>query len=594
MNEFFTFIRRARKRIFSEFGNPLTFCRELLTKNGTDFLPDDIATLLADAETDERNYAIASAYSLLIGETRRRELAAYFTPPVLVRAVLDASAPVLDRCDTPAVLDPSCGGGSFLTPVARYLITNNVARGSTREAACEKALTCVNGIEIDSGLASLSRTLLRDMLARESGYRTKGKLGMVHRADALFHNPGTKFDLIIGNPPFGRIGSERATTLLKNDEPGNIGGHTNLYALFLIRSLGWIKPGGGLVFVLPTSFVAGPYFASLRNEVLKHAEVSRIDLHEQRDNLFLGAVQDICVLSLRKREVSETSYIGHKQEYELGIIDAKGSRRITGSAVARSEGEPWLLPVAHEVKVFAASARKSSEVGAPFTLSDYGYRVRVGKVVPTRERKRLHALRERGDLPLLWASTIRPNASFDFTASDRIGNARWYCPPDSVVMQYSTTRPAVILQRTSNRDQPRRLNAASVPAKFRIAYRKGFVAENHVIVIESLRVKPLVSPRKVAMLLNSSVVNERFSAVCGSFSISAKLLKRLALPNPASVSNLRKHEIEHGLRTLFAGIDEPLVSNAAGNAQNTVDKPGDLCRGAAVDKNAGLKRRAVA
>jgi adenine-specific DNA-methyltransferase len=594
MKEFLAYIQRAQKQIIAEFGDALTFCRELLTEDGPDFLPDDIANLLADAEADERDYAIASAYSLLIGETRRRELSAYFTPPVLSRAVLDASTPVLDHCDSPAVLDPACGGGSFLTPIARYLIAKDVAQGSTHEAACEKALNSLGGIEIDPGLASLSQTLLREMLARENGYRTKGKLRVVRWADALRHNPGMKFDLIVGNPPFGKIGSKRAATLLKPGEPGNMGGHTNLYALFLMRSLGWLKPGGGLVFVLPTSFVAGPYFASLRQEVLKRAKVVRIDLHEQRGNLFLGAVQDICLLSLFRRSTNAASDTGHEQEYELGVIDAKGTRRSTGSAVAKSGGEPWMLPVVHEVKVFAVPANKSGEAHAAFTLFDYGYRVRVGKVVPTREREQLHASRKRGDLPLLWASTIRRDGSFDFTASDRIGNARWYCSPDPKAMRYNTTQLAVVLQRTSNRDQARRLNAASIPAKFRTAHRNGFVAENHVIVIEALRAKPLVSPKKVAMLLNAAVVNERFSAVCGSFCVSAKLLQRLALPDPASVSKLRKPEIEHGLRKLFAGIKELLVSNAAGNAQNAIDEPGDLRRGAPIDKDASLKSRAIA
>ena len=334
------------------------------------------------AEPDERDYVIASAYSLLIGETRRRELSAYFTPPVLSRAVLEASAPILDRYNDPDVLDPACGGGSFLTPVVRYLISKNVQRGSSSETACARVLKCVRGIEIDPGLASLSQTLLRDMLARETGFRVNGKLGVVRRADALRQCPGKTFDLIVGNPPFGKIGSKRVNVFLRDGEPGNMGRHTNLYALFLMRSLNWVKPGGGLVFVLPTSFVAGPYFASVRKQVLKQAEVARIELHEQRENLFLGAVQDM--------------------------------------------------------------------------------------------------------------------------------------------------------------------------------------------------------------------VNERFSAVCGTFSVSAKLLQRLALPDLAAVSKLRNGEMEHGLRTLFARVKNLLASDAAGNAQDAIDKTGNLRSGTAIDKDAGLKRRAIA
>jgi adenine-specific DNA-methyltransferase len=117
MKEFFAYVRRTRKQIIADCGDALAFCRELLMEDSPDSLPSDIATLLLDAEPDERDYAIAGAYSLLIGETRRRELPAYFTPPVLSRAVLDASAPPFWTVPMMrSVLDPACGGGSFLTP----------------------------------------------------------------------------------------------------------------------------------------------------------------------------------------------------------------------------------------------------------------------------------------------------------------------------------------------------------------------------------------------------------------------------------------------------------------------------------------------
>jgi adenine-specific DNA-methyltransferase len=595
MKDFFAYIRREQRKILAQYGGPVEFCQELLAEDGEECLPDKLADVFSAAEPDERDYAIASAYSLLIGEKRRRELSAFFTPPMLSRAVLEASADILDRCEHPRVLDPACGGGSFLTPVVRHLIGKGVQRGLPLEQACEEALGNLHGIEIDSGLATLSQTLLRSSLAREFGFTSKRRLTVVRCADALDETPGNEYDLVVGNPPYGKIGRHRVATLLKHDGPANMGGHTNLYALFLLRGLGWLKPGGGLVFVLPTSFVAGPYFASLREEVLKRAEVVRIDLHEQRENLFLGAVQDVCVLTLRRRDSPAAAEAHLDQSYQLGVIDAKGALRDAGTALARGNGEPWILPVAHEVRPFVAKAANAAAADTPgFTLTDYGYRVRVGKVVPTRERERLHRTRQKGDLPLLWASTIRMDGSFDFTAPDRFGNARWYSPPDVAATQYCTRRPSVLLQRTSNRDQVRRLNAAAVPPKFREKHKRGFVAENHVIVIEALGHRVPVPPGKLARLLNSGVVNERFSAVCGSFSVSAKLLERLALPKPSSVSALTGHNLEAGLRSLCAGIKEILVLDVPRDAEHTVNQAGDLRSSAAVQKCAGLKRRAVA
>src|SRR3546814_6134764 len=75
---------------------------------------------------------------------------------------------------------------------------------------------------------------------------------------------------------------------------------TNLYALFLIKALDWLNPGGGLAFVLPTSFVAGPYFSGLRQEIRKRARVVELAMHQQREDLFIDATQDVCLLVLQR------------------------------------------------------------------------------------------------------------------------------------------------------------------------------------------------------------------------------------------------------------------------------------------------------
>jgi adenine-specific DNA-methyltransferase len=168
------------------------------------------------------------------------------------------------------------------------------------------------------------------------------------------------------------------------------------------------------VFVLPTSFVAGPYFAGLRQEVLNRARVLRIDLHEQREALFLGAIQDVCLLTLQKNEAVGSHQA--EKSYELGVIDVDGARSTRGKGRIGLDGEPWTLPVATKISFLSRSASNSPDEKA-FAFADYGYRVRVGKVVPTRERRRLHQRRKAGDIPLVWASVIRPNGKFDFDAA---------------------------------------------------------------------------------------------------------------------------------------------------------------------------------
>lgn len=591
MNPFFTYIRRRKKNVVKGFTNPLEYCSTLVSDiDGVD-LPKGIEDLLSGAQPDEFDYAVSSAYALLMDTQQRKALSAYFTPPGLVSAVLGAAAGFLDEVKDPAVLDPACGGGSFLTPIARHLIDLKRRQGTSAPDACTNTLRQMKGIEIDAGLATLSQLLLRRMLKREYGFVRRGALGVVKNGDALSISSKRTFDLVIGNPPYGKVRDRLEEEILNASGRANMGGHTNLYSLFLLRGLNWVKPGGGLVFVLPTSFVAGPYFAGLRHEVFSRAFVERIDLHEQRENLFLGAVQDICLLVLRRREEGDDGIAETSHPYELGYIDADGARTQRGTGLARSEGEPWTLPVAHEVRVFASrtAAPRDSE-GKSFTLSDYGYRVRVGKVVPTRERKRLHTSRRKGDMPLLWASSIRPDGSFDFEAARRLGNALWYKPPTEGSIAYTSTGPAVIVQRTSNRDQTRRLNAAMVPKRFRDEYKGGFVAENHVIVIEGTDGRPALPPSVLVKVLNAGATNERFSAVSGSFSVSAKLLQRLALPDPEKVKALDSSRFDHGLRRLFDGLGDILAhavsSEAAGDAENGVIATTRCCADCAMRRRA--------
>ncbi|MGE5567234.1 MAG: Eco57I restriction-modification methylase domain-containing protein [Parcubacteria group bacterium] len=584
------FVRRNRAAILQASGGATNFCLALVAERRDDLLVGEALDLLASLAADEREYAISSAYALLIGADRRKLLSAYFTPPILAEAALQAADQFLGGA-SPAVLDPACGGGAFLAPVAQRLAAAKVAQGMPAGKAVKQALRGLKGIELDPGLASLSQALLKAMILRRFGVSADCRV--VQTKNALSVAPRPIFDLVIGNPPYGRVAGRVSEALLTGAGRANLGGHTNLYGLFLLRGLEWLKPGGGLVFVLPTSFVAGPYFSGLRHEVLQKAEVLRIDVHEQRDDLFVDAVQDVCLLTLRRRQEAIEPTAGPAHAYEMGLIDSRGVRRPLGCAEATPDGEPWMLPNAFS----AATTQKLKLISSgvrPTVLADYGYGLRVGKVVPTRERDHLRLKPGDGLLPLLWASEARPDGSFAFANGKRSKLASWYAPPAGGAA-YVTKWPAVIVQRTSNRDQKRRLNAAAVPPAFYREYApRGFVAENHVIVLEALTETPLVTPSVLAALLNSAPVNERFSAVSGSFSVSAKLLARLALPPAGALPTLVTTNFDELVRAALDSVAGVLATlEPSGDPQDAVDQARDLSSPAAVDEEAGLERRAI-
>lgn len=153
---FFNVIRRAKAKVLSEFATPLAFCEALLQRDSTSGIAMKARRLLAQESSDLRDYQIASAYALLIGNERRKELSAYFTPPALTAATISAAAPFLAGKSSPSILDPACGGGAFLVPLARTLVHAQVERGTGARMACLRTIEQLQGIELDEGLATLS------------------------------------------------------------------------------------------------------------------------------------------------------------------------------------------------------------------------------------------------------------------------------------------------------------------------------------------------------------------------------------------------------------------------------------------------------
>lgn len=546
------FVREHRSAILKQF-EPTDFCLALIDGRNHPVLVTEARALVAPLEPDVQDYAISSAYARLIGEDVRKALSAYFTPPALAAATLEAITELADPARQLRILDPACGGGSFLVPTARLLIGHRIMQGQVPAQASVEVLQQLKGIEIDAGLARISAALVKRMIQREWGLDVDTS-ELVLCSNALTATLPATFDIAIGNPPYSKVwrkGAEEARALAGR---ADLGGHTNLYALFVIRALDWLRPGGGLAFVLPTSFVAGPYFAGLREEILDRAEVVRLDLHQQREDLFLDATQDVCLLVLRRHHPSR---LDEPKPYTLGVIDAAGNRTVLGTADTPAGGEPWSLPV--PVTETRAGHHRLVATEPAATIADYGYKMRVGKIVPTREGDRLYGDEAPGRLPVLWASDVRPDGSFAFQGGTRTSGAAWYEPLDPEKVPYASFGRSVLMQRTSNRDQKRRLNAAAITCEFAAEHaEKGYVAENHVIVIEPIPGEVAVSPEVLAALLNSAVINRRFSAVSGSFSVSARLLARLALP-PAESLPSDPDDLEGKLPALLAAIDGILV-----------------------------------
>ena len=451
---------------------------------------------LAALPIEERHYWIGTLYSLMLPTKVRRSQAAYFTPPLVADAIVEFAIEAGFNIKKDGVLDPAAGGAAFLSTLAGRMTIEGVER--------EDAARRLNGIEIDRGLACLSHRLIEERL----GTNLPQEIIMV--GDALLQPVGAAYDLVIANPPYGRVSPDEVEG--REWERVSYKGHINKYALFTEFSFRVAKKGGLVVLVMPSSFRAGPLYDRMREFIRSQGEILTIASIQDRDGVFIDVAQDISVLIARKGEPHSA---GSKVRFPV-----IGSLSPTKSAV-----EERLPEVASSAWPFPITDTKA--LGGA-TLTDYGIEARAGYFVWNRERRRM--VKEPGNTtayPLIWARNVRPGKLC--SPAGRNGG-----PQDFVTFDTASTavvtKPAAVMQRTTNDEQPRRLIVAMVDPSV-VSEWQGFVTENHTIVLTADDADRL---ELAVALLNTAAVDARYRRVSGTAAVSVSLLRQIDLPQPDS------------------------------------------------------------
>ena len=509
-------------------------------------LASAIGTRVAKMDVMEAGYAIGLLYTGVMPERLRAKLGAYYTPPALCERLLDMAAEAGVDWRSARVLDPACGGGAFLSPVARRMaerLPELSASNALREIGRR-----LRGFEIDPFAAWMAQVFLDVTLGdlcRAAGTRLPQVVRVCH---SLKQSPDSAgFDLVVGNPPYGRAALSPA---LRVAYRRSLFGHANLYGLFTDLAVRFTRPGGVIAYVTSTSFLAGEYFKALRGLLRRDAPPVAIAFVEDRKNVFAGALQETMLAAYRRGGRSAGGSVHFISPAANGAIRARSA----GSFCLPVRPErPWIIPRTAEHIGLVHRA-----VDLPHRLADYGYRVSTGPLVWNRHKPGLRDRPGNGRYPLLWAESVRPDGEFAFRAQRR--NHQPYFEPRAEERWVVTDYPCVLLQRTTAKEQDRRLIAAELPAAF-IDEHQAVVVENHLNMIRPVNGSPRVSPAAVATLLNSAVVDQLFRCINGSVAVSAYELEALPLPSPDAIQEVERllrqpaapQAIAHAVDRLYAG-----------------------------------------
>jgi adenine-specific DNA-methyltransferase len=485
-------------------------------------LAESIGRGSAELPVTEGLNFVTNIYPALLGSHERGALGAFYTPPVLSARLLDQATEHGVEWNIARILDPAAGSGAFLVQAA--------LRMRDALADCEPALALAQigsrllGLEIDPNAAAIAQAALEITLADLISASGRQAPLMLRVCDTLQEEAAEIFDLVIGNPPYGRV---TLSPELRRTYARSLYGHANLYGLFTDAALRWTKPDGLIAFLTPTSFLAGQYYRALRGLLANEAPPLSIDFVHARRGVFEDVLQETLLATYQKGSAARRAQIHylHIADEREAQITRNGTIGLPSDPIA-----PWLAPrePKHGELIRCAETMRAR-------LSDWGYSVSTGPLVWNRFKKQMRDRKvHRGVYPLVWAEAVTADGHFVFRADKKNHSPYFEIGPGDLWLLVQ--EPCVLVQRTTAKEQMRRLIAAELPAVF-VETHGGVIVENHLNMVRASRPGSVPLP-VVAAMLNSKVVDDVFRCMNGSVAVSAFELEALPLPDPSSLDEL--------------------------------------------------------
>ncbi|HVJ35196.1 MAG TPA: N-6 DNA methylase [Terriglobia bacterium] len=467
---------------------------------------------------------VTSLYAALLPQTSRSALGAFYTPPALAKRLIELASEQGVNWKTARIIDPAAGAGALLLQAVLQV------RQSMSD--CEPAFVLsqignrIVGLEIDPHAAGLAQAALEVALADLAVASGRSIPIIIRVCDTLDEPPNANFDLVVGNPPYGRVA---LTAEQRQRYARSLYGHANLYGVFTDAALRWANADGIIAYLTPTSFLAGQYYAALRGLLAKESPPVAIDFVHARRGVFEDVLQETLLAVYRKGRVGERAQIHY-----LRVTNEREASVTRNGTIGLPEDAsgPWLAPRSPEHSPLINAVEQM-----PARLADWGYSVSTGPLVWNRFKSQLRDKASGSDVhPLIWAESVTPDGAFLFRALKR--NHAPYFKLQKGDGWLLVEEPCVLVQRTTAKEQPRRLIAAELPAEF-VKEHGGVVVENHLNMVRATE-DAKVPAAVVAAILNSRVADNVFRCMSGSVAVSAFELEALPLPAIKDLKELKR------------------------------------------------------
>lgn len=215
-----------------------------------------------------------------LNDNKRKIYGLFYTPQWLIKYLVDNTVEIKNKdIEEIKILEPSCGCGSFLIYIFEYLYNKYLEKTDYSKSDIVKFIIEKNiyAYDIDSEAIKYAIYLLKIKVHKILGYIPKLKFNIFNE-DFLLDEINTKYDYIIGNPPFlenRKINRYYDKNILK-EKFETAKGRFDIYSLFLEKSLNILKKNGKIGFILPLTLLYNNNFTEIRKFIIDRYSIFKI------------------------------------------------------------------------------------------------------------------------------------------------------------------------------------------------------------------------------------------------------------------------------------------------------------------------------
>lgn len=335
-----------------------------------------------------------------------------------------------------------------------------------------------------------------------------------------------KFDFVIGNPPYLKIGKVAPEAL---SMPDLCYGAPNLYFLFAGMGLFNLKDDAEMVYIMPRSWTSGAYFTKFRKKFLSDGKLTHIHIFDSRNDVFdhEDVLQETMIVRVKKtpiapESVTITSTHGNHDFHDIHFYQAPYRAVVTGK-------DDYVLILSNDTDKETVAQLSHFN----YTLPDIGLKMRTGLTVDFRCRELLSDNKTDDTVPLFYSQHIK-NGKVVFPVSKQ---GEYIKTTQNSLLQKNTN--LLFVKRFTSKEEHRRLQPAVYLSSEFKEYSK-ISTQNKINFICGEKDLSTEQVFGLYVLFNSTLYDNYYRILNGSTQVNSTEINRIPIPELSIIEQMGK------------------------------------------------------